>query len=252
MPDAFTGHDRIGLYLSGGASNQSPSGALGGLVSSRMIRGMAPQYIAPVEGVVIEDATPENLAGVGTVTITGSVAVYTPPDGLPGDGVSIAAGERKVLTGANTTKAIRLYRPIGAVFSGVAAFKLIDAMNGALSMGNVGDAIRVAGGTHYRAFFIKALANANLIKLWVETDGQSTYSLAVEVPSGDAVQTIATATTAPTGLTWEAAVSSGTALAIGTLLAGQSRGIWIRRVFPAAGTMAIKETVDLSLQHQGV
>lgn len=251
MADAFTGHDRIALYLSGGAANQKPSLSLGGAISSRLVRGMSPQYVTPVAGVVIEDATPENGEGVGTITITGDTAVYTPPGGVAGTGVVIAEGERKVLAGADVTKAVRLYRPSGAAFSGVATFKLVDAMNGVLAMGNVTDAVRSAGGVHYRAFFIKALAAAESIELWITTDGQATYHVATETPSAGAIQTISDDETAPTGVTWVAATSSGTALSVGNLAADALMGIWVRRTFPSSGTVALKETVNLHLQHLG-
>lgn len=250
--EAYTGHDRIALYLSGGATNQSPSLSLGGLISSRLVKGMAPQYTTPVQGLIIEDATPENGPGLASVAITSGVAVYTPPDGIAGVGVAIGAGERKILTGLDVTKAIRVYRPTGLTFDGTATFKLVDAVNGVLAMANVPDAVRSAGGMNYRAFFIKALADATGIKLWVTTDGQAAFALAEETPSADTIQTIADDTTAPTAVSWVNAVSEGTALDVGALSAGDTMGIWLRRTFPSSGTYAIEETVSLHLKHSGL
>lgn len=252
MAEAYTGHDRTALFLSGGAANNTPSASLGGLISSRLVMGMVPQYDVVVPGVIVEDATPENLEGEATIAITNGVAVYTPPDGDAGAGVAIAEGERKILYGADPTKAIRLYRPAGYLFSGVAEFKLVDALNGVLGMGNVPHADRIAGATYYRAFFVKALGDANSVKLWVTTTGQSAYALAYESPVSGAIQTIANEKTSPTGRTWVNAVSEGTALALGSLTEGQTVGVWIRRTFPAAGVAASKETMNLYLQHLGV
>lgn len=249
--EAYTAHDRIAIYLSGGAANQSAAAALGGLISTRLVRGMMPRYISSVAGVVVEDATPANGEGIGTITITGETAVYTPPGAVAGAGVVIPAGGRKVLTGADVVKAVRVYRPSGYTFAGEATFRLLDPMNGVLAMGDVTDAVRQAGGVHYRAFFIKALGDATGIKLWITTDGQAAYAVAEETPAAGAIQTIANQTTAPTGRTWVDAVSEGTALAIGALDAGETAGVWVRRTFPAAGDMALNETVNLHLQHAG-
>ena len=252
MTEAYTGHDRIGLYLSGGANNQSPSLALGGAISSRLVWGMAPQYINAVAGAIVEDATPENGSGTATVLISGDQVTYTPPGGVPGASETILGGERKILSGADETKAIRLYRVSGESFSGVLSFTLIDVMNGVVSMGNVSDADRVSGNTWYRAFFVKAHDTAAQIKLWVTTTGQSTYALAAEAPVSDSIQTIADELTAPIGVSWVNAVSEGTALNIGSLSAGQTYGVWIRKIFPAAGTIAAEETVNLHQSHQGI
>lgn len=252
MPEPYTMWDRTGIYLSGGATNQKASLSLGGLISNRLVRGMSPQYINPVAGVVIEDATPENGPGIGKITITGDTAVYTPPDGVAGLGVVILPGERKVVPGANVGKAVRLYRPSGDTFSGEATFRLVDAMNGVFAMGDVPDGVRSGGGVHYRAFFIKANADVTLTKVWVTTDGQATFALAVETPVDGAIQTIPDAETAPTGVSWVSAGNEAGALLVGTLSAGQTRGIWVRRTFPAAGDVALQETVNLHLQHQGL
>ena len=252
MPGAYTGYDRIGIYLSGGTTNGSPAAALGGAMSGRLVRGMTTRYINPVAGVVVEDATPENGPGVGSISITGGVAVYTPPGATAGAGVAIAEGERKVLTGADVTKAVRVYRAPGHLFTGTATFGLVDVLNGVLAMGNVANEVRVAGGVHYRAFFIKALADATNIRLWVTTTGQAAYTLAMETPVSGTIQSIANETTAPTGRTWVDAVDAATALVVGNLAEGESMGVWVRRTFPSSGDVALNELVQLHLQHRGL
>lgn len=252
MAEAYTAHDRIAIYLSGGDGNHAPSASLGGAISVRPVKGMTARYDVPVAGVIVEDATPENTEGEASIAIDGDAVVYTPPDGDPGDPVTILAGERKIVYGADPTKAIRLYRPTGYTFEGTAEFHLVDTMNGVLGMSDVEHAERVAGAIHYRAFFVKALADAGVVKLWVDTDGQATYSVALEVPTADTIQTIADQETAPAGVSWEDAASEGTALVLGTMTEGQTYGVWLRRTFPAAGTVASKESVNLHLQHQGV
>ena len=247
--DAYTGLDSVGLYLSGGASNGDPAASLGGAISSRLIRGMYPIYSTPVQGLIIEDATPENEEGEASIAIASGEATYTPPDGSAGSAVAIAEGERKVLTGSDVTKGVRIYREAGKTFSGTASFELFDAVNGVFSMANVPDADRQAGSVCYRAIFVKALQDTDYIICWMTTDGQSSFALASEEPeSPDSIQSISDETTAPAGLSWEDAVAESLALDVGSLLEDETMGIWIRRTFPASGVVALKETVNFHLQ----
>ena len=50
---------------------------------------------------------------------------------------------------------------------------------------------------------------------------------------GSAMQTIANATTAPTGVTWNTGITSATGVSIATLAAGQQVGLWLKREVPA-------------------
>jgi len=251
--DAFTGLDSVGLYLSGGATNYSPADSLGGAQSAKLIRGMLPVYSSPVQGLIIEDATPENEEGSASIAIVSGVATYTPPDGLAGTGVAIAAGERKVLTGNDDTKAVRIYREAGKTFLGTATFELKDAVNGVFAMANVPNADRVAGSTVYRAIFVKALKDVDAILCWITTDGQSTYQLATEEPdsNGD-IQTISDETVEPAGLAWETADAESTGIPVGdsygNMLEDETYGLWLKRTFPPAGTVAPLEAVEFHLQ----
>jgi hypothetical protein len=254
MASAYTGLDSVGLYLSGGASNYSPADSLGGAQSSKLIKGMTPIFTTTVQGLIIEDATPENLEGDASISIASGQATYTPPDGLAGSAVAIAAGERKVLLGSDPEKAVRIYREAGKTFTGSATFALRDAYNGVFAMSNVPNADRVAGSTVYRAIFVKALQDVEAVLAWITTDGQSTYQLATEDPDslGD-IQTISDETTAPAGLVWEDADAESTAITIGALSGGDMdaddvMGLWIKRTFPAAGTVDAKEQVSFHLQ----
>jgi len=250
--DAYTGLDSVGLYLSGGASNYDPDASLGGQISSHLVQGMIPVISAQIPALVIEDATPENGEGPASISIIGSSATYTPPDGVAGSGVAIAAGERKVLLGADATKAVRVYRESGLLFEGTARFDLRDAINGVLAMGNLADADRIAGSTVYRAIFLKALGDITDLLCWITTDGQSTYSLAAETPdSTDTIQDISDETVAPSGLSWIDADSESGAIDLTDspgMVAGDVVGLWIRRVFPASGVLAARETASLHVQ----
>lgn len=250
--EAYTGVDCVAFYLSGGATNRSPAASLGGAISVRAVRGMTAYYTSPVQGLVVEDATPENGEGVGQIAIVGGTALYTPPNGTVGSAVAIAPGERKVLTGGtDAAKAVRIYRVAGQAFAGLAKFRLVDTMNGVLGMEDVPNADRVAGSVCYRAMFLKVLGVvADELKLWVTTTGQAAYALATETPSGGAIQTIADENTAPTSVTWVDAVDEASAVSLGDVVQDTTVGIWIRRTFPAAGTVAPKETINLHLKYR--
>jgi hypothetical protein len=247
--EAYTGIDSVGLFLSGGSSNYDPDDSLGGAISSKLIKGMEPIYGTPVQGLIIEDATPENLEGAASIAIIGTQATYTPPDGQAGSAVSIAAGERKVLTGADADKAVRILRVSGLTWAGTASFDLVDVLNSVFGMGNVPSADRVAGSVRYRAIFVKALQDVDDVICWITTDGQASFALASETPESDgSIQTISDDSTAPSGLSWVNATSESAAIDLGDLSVDDTVGLWIRRTFPAAGTVAAKESVNFHLQ----
>lgn len=249
--DAFTGFDRVGLFLSGGAGNVSPSGSLGGAISTKLIRGMAAQYIDPVQALVIEDATPENGEGVGEIVIVGDAAQYTPPNGAVGELVEIAEGVRAVLQGADPTKAVRIYRVPDQIFTGIATFRLLDQMNGVLSMANLVDADRVAGATHYRAIFIKALGDVEDIEVWIDAAGQAEYSVAAETPVASVIQATPDGGAAPSGVVWVDAIDEVSAISLGDLTEGEVMGLWLRRTFPPAGAVAAHEAVNFNISFRG-
>ena len=250
--DANTKADGLGIYLSGGASNYDHSASLGGVISSKRVLGMSVIYTTPIEGVKIEDASPDNTAGTGSLTIDddGDIA-YTPPGGSAGTAVTIAAGSRKLVPGSDELKYVRVFRESGKVWRGSAEFELVDMLTGVLSMLNVDDTDRSAGATHYRAVFLKAHEDVQDIRAWITTDGQSTWSLATETPAADTIQTIADEDTAPTSVSWVTATSKATAISIGHLADTDTMGLWIRRVFPAAGSVAASEQINLHLENKG-
>ena len=250
--EAYTGQDALGVFLSGGSSNPFPSDSLGGLISTKLVRGMSPLFSSPIQGLIIEDAAAANGAGEASVAVEEGVAIYTPPDGLAGDGIAVAEGERKNLTGADTSKTIRVYRVPDLVFSGEAVFELLDRLNGVVSMSDVPDADRVAGSVCYRALFLKALGEVSQLKAWITTTGQSSFALALEEPESDgSIQTISDEETAPADVSWVDAVSLATAVDVGTLLEDETQGLWVRRTFPPSGVVAIQEQVVFHLSFTG-
>jgi len=253
MAEAFTGIDSLGLFLSGGSSNYNPSDSLGGMISSKEVKGMSYIYSQSIQGLVIEDAVYENGEGEASIIIDpDDKAVYTPPDGQAGTGVAIAEGERKILTGDDTDKAIRIYRESGKVWSDKAAFELVNMLNGVIGMSDISNADRIAGSVIYRALFVKAFTDVEDVIAWITTSGQSSYSLAIEIPETDgSIQTISDEGTAPSGLAWIDAVSESSAIDLDDstgLLEDETVGLWLKRIFPSSGIVAIKEDVDFLIQ----
>ena len=245
----YTGPEIVALFLSGGASNPHPSDSLGGMISSVGVLGMYAQVISPVAGLLLGEATPANLEGEASIAISGGNLTYTPPDGSAGAATPVAEGETKFLTGSVAAKGIWVTRVANLGFTGTATFRLLDQMNGVVSMSDVPDADRQAGSVCYRAVFVKRMGSAAKCWFWITTDGQSSFALAKEEPesAGD-IQTISDETTAPTGLSWVSAVSEASALEIPQMVLGGSYGIWIRRTFPAVGDVALDEQVNFHLK----
>jgi hypothetical protein len=63
------------------------------------------------------------------------------------------------------------------------------------------------------------------------------------VAASEAIQTIASQTTAPTGVTWNLGITAAGGLNIGTMTPGQQVGIWVRRHIPA-GSIASPKAVN--------
>jgi len=244
--------DCVSLRLSGGEANVNPSASLGGEPSTKLVRGMSPIYINPIQGLIIEDAAAECGEGIATISITSEgVAIFTPSDGLSGPAVEVPAGSRKVLHGADANRALRVYRPSGLAFEGLAEFRLVDMLQGAFSLANVSDAERQAGSVRYRALFLEAMTDVTDVALWMTTDGQAAFALAdEELDSLGTIQTIPNEWTAPTGLDWVEAISGHNALVLGAMSEGEVIGIWVRRTFPPAGVVAARELVNLHMSFQ--
>lgn len=259
MGEITEGIDALGIFLTGGSSNRDPAASLGGAVSSTRLRGMGPILDDPVPALRIDNVFPASGEGDGTIAVdSDGKVVYTPPGGSAGTPVAIAAGESKIVAGAEDDKAIRVYRESGLDLDGTGTAGLVYPLEGALSHGNVSDAQRIAGVTTYRAVMLVAQGSVFPvvdIRLWMPPveGAQAVYSLATEVPgSGGSIQTIADETTAPTALTWSTPTTEGSALMVSSIAVGASLGLWIRRVFPSGGQVAVQEDFQLAMKYKGV
>ena len=251
------GVDSLGLFLSGGASNLDPDASLGGLLSSVRMRGMGALFTNYIPGIRIDNVTPACGEGTATLAVdTNGDLVFTPPGGTAGTPVTVADGASAIISGADANKSIQIFRETGLLVTGVATFELLFSLNGSLSMKNVTSAQRVAGATTYRALMLRAQGAFAVgdVRLWTPVVGgaQAVYSLASEVPIADTIQAIASETTAPIGLSWVTATTEGGALVIPSVPVIDGMGLWIRRVFPAAGAFAVQEDFQLAMKFKGV
>ena len=104
-----------------------------------------------------------------------------------------------------------------------------------------------SGDTEYRCVYIHnnhGTLTMQSAKIWIVTNTPSTDT-SIEIALGSSAvngteQTIANENTAPTGVTFSAPSSLGTALSIGDIPAGQHKAVWIKRIVNA-GAAAYKD-----------
>lgn len=253
-----TGVDCLGIVLTGGAGNVDPAASLGGMPSSTHLWGLGAIVGNVNPALRVDQVWPACGVGIGLLSTdaTGKVQ-FTPPGGGIGPAVSIAPGTSAIVTGSDANKAVRVYveRGLKLKLLWVMSFELVLALNGILSQHNVTDAQRTSGLTTYRAAWIQNQSSVNVesVALWFPpvVGAQGLFSLALETPVAGAIQSIPDEFTPPLGLTWVSPTDLGSALTIASLAPGVSYGLWIRRVFPAAGTVALQENVQLAVQFQG-
>lgn len=257
--DAYRQNDALGIYLSGALSHDGaqtdPGASLGGYKSSTEISSIGGIVTNPIPPLVYEKFSGEN--GEGTATVRGTkndYVYYTAPGDTEGEGVLIVNGERKLVFSNDITKWIRVYRASANNIIGSSTLTLLNGYNGLFGMSNVANADRVAGLTTYRAAMLEAHGAYGVlgISIWLDNSNcQSTYAIGMEAPSGHAIQTIANETTAPMAVSFSTPTTKGTGLSILSMNVGDVYGLWIRRVFPAAGIVSVAEYPLLYVSHWG-
>lgn len=118
---------------------------------------------------------------------------------------------------------------------------------------SVTNAEAVAGDVEYRAVYLKnthAVRSLTLTLAWISSQTSSTTTdLAIAIAAeaaGSNVTSIANESTPPATVTFSAPASEGAGLSIGTLAAGQARGVWLRRTINAATTPVDVDTCTLA------
>lgn len=259
MPEIMEGIDALGFYYTGGATNSDPDASLGGARSSHRSRGMGFLIQGlPIPAVVIDDIFPACGEGFAYLRVgtDGESILFAAPDGIEGETIALLEGDSKVVEGSSPSKALRVYREPGMIFPAGRRMDILlrYPINGGLGQANLTSAQRAAGRTTYRGLILYAHGNLQDLKLWMPAVGgaQATFSLALENTLTGTIQTIANETTAPTGVTFSTPTTEATALMVGAMSAGTYYGLWVRRVFPPAGIVAVRENVQLATKFRSV
>jgi len=251
-----TGINALGMFLTGGAANADPDASLGGAISSARFIGLGYLTSTPVPAARIDDVYPA--CGVGQAALfvdsDGNV-VFTPPGGVSGTPVTIAAGASAIVSGQDRNKAVRVFRDSGFVLGGGDEPQLRFPMNGVLAHKDATNLQRQAGLTTYRAIGLTALAVFGVveIRLWLPpvNGSQILYSIAAEDAIAGSIQSIASEQTAPTGLTFVSPVKEADALTIPVMEPGDQKGIWLRRNIPASSLVQARQDVNLAIKYKG-
>lgn len=255
MPEEKRNSDGLGIYLTGaasdGAAQADTSLSLGGFRSStesRPLGGLVSNILAPI---AVERLSGDNGEGSGTIKgDLNSQLFWTPPGGTEGSGVTIANGESKLLEGTDIDKSVRVKRESANAIDASMTVDCLSPFNSGFSGSNVSNANRIAGVTTYRAVMYRGHGAFGLLDIitWLGAMAgmQATIAIGLETAAADgSIQTIANETTAPAAVAFSSPTTEGAGLSIVSIDVNKNHGLWIRRVFPAAGTVALKETVEI-------
>lgn len=233
--------DAIAAFLSGagsaGGAQADPDLSLGNFRSSSRAGSLGHLLTGVLHGVRVDFAAGANGAGTGSLEATDVSSLrWTPPGGTPGGAVAIADGEQKLLEGSDPSKFVLVTRTSADDLSGVAGVELVPVFNDVIAQADQGPSKPV----QYRLVVLKNGPHqaVRALRVWLG-DCTHVVAIALEQPASQpdgAFQTVASATTAPTGVTFVSPTSAvhADAIAVGTLNPNDQVGIWIRRDATAA------------------
>lgn len=230
---------------SGGASNTLPANDLGGVISSatyHQIKSQQGTNPVNITGVTILDAF-GNAEGVGSLSFTFSTGVlgWKPYGGVTYNGVNVATNGTYIIGSSNG------YMVVSVVSASLPVTTMTDAITISNNYQNlfphVSSQQSLIGRIDYRCVYINntnAVDTAPDVRVWRQTDTSSDDYIEIgldPIGLGDGVTTgvapvIANGTTAPSGVTFSAPASFGSALVIGDMLPLKKIPLWIRRVVP--------------------
>jgi hypothetical protein len=258
MPDEKTNADALRLYLTGALSVDAAqpyhSLSLGGLQSSTEL-GLGHDLTNPIAGLIIEYVSQPNGIGSGALAvISASEIAWTPPGGTQGAVVTIANGETQNIEGATASQYVRVTRTSATALSGTATVITHRCLGTAI----VGRDATVDGLTTYSGMIFKNESAGEItnLEVWIAADTETRAWIATEAVTSDAITDISVQgdEQAPAGVSgWTQGTTSGAGLSLGTLAAGASVGLWMRRVVPGASdaTPAQIQTVGYDFDWDG-
>lgn len=251
MADQYTHADALRVYLSGavadGDAQTDPALSLGCQRSGTEEVFLTPHLINPIRGLRVDYVSGANGEGNGAITVADADNLrWLAPSGTQGAAVEIANGETKILEdGTTASKYIRVTRTSASDLQGTCIVRLRRVFNNALGGANVTSAQRTAGVVSYRALAFKNVSASPITGFRVWRDSASTQlALAHEVmvdghffdgtTGGELAE--------PPGMSWNANATANSGVQVGTLAAGATVMIWIRRTIAADADASAKET----------
>src|SRR5690554_491040 len=221
----------IRLYLTGDPSTVrygDDDVALGGVASQAELHS----NFAIVEGTIsslgVEYVSQRNSTGVGTITAyANNQFAYTAPGDTEGALVTVAYGDTKTLLSNNNDAYVRVTRDInnteqeGATLS----LRVCPVYGNAVGMSEVSQ----SGSTEYRGLILYNGSSEDMD--FITINGDTGLEVGYEVLTSGAMQEIADAETAPSGVTFSSSVIPP------DLAAGESLGVWLKRTVAASATV---------------
>ncbi|MBI2424203.1 MAG: hypothetical protein HYV27_15335 [Candidatus Hydrogenedentes bacterium] len=252
--------EALGIYLTGasatGRSQRDARASLGGFRSGVRAEVLVCDRPQALPGVAVRYVAGENGAGIGQLAAVGlNTLTWQPPGAaLAGAAVEVLAGARAVLRGPvgedEAGAWIEVERTGTENLAGVESIGIRDVYNNVIGGAHIFAAAALAGTAEHAAVMLvnEGAGDITALTVWIDAASSAGLAFAGEAVDVDgAIQVIATATTAPTGLTWQTGESVGTGLVIGTLAAGAQVGLWVRRTVGPAAAQGPLETVILRL-----
>ena len=261
MPAEKTNADALRLYLSGaetdGAEQPIHALSLGGFRSSIEASGLGISINNPIPGVQVDLVAAENGAGSGAlVAVSVDSLAWTPPGSTQGAAVEIANGETKVITGAAASDYVRVTRTSADDLRGTATIGLARCLGTLVAHREA----PVTGLTTNLAGVLKNDSGLEItnLQIWIDPDTDARLFIGYEAADGD--DRISDTSplgdiSAPNGVTiTNQGQSAGAGLQVGTVAAGASIGLWLRRAVEigADADAEVLQTVRWSYTYSGV
>lgn len=224
--------------------------SLGGYASSARVGPMTLQEFAKFPGIRLVHVDGYNGEGIGRLLATGTNTLkWAAPGEAYGAAVQILNGETKVLWSATASKFIVIERTSVLPLSGVVNVQIVDTANNAIGMSNFTEAQSTAGEAKYRGLILKNFGATDITNLvaWVDESLDTRLQLASEATADDGIQTVANELTQPSGLSWSTP-TAGSPLALGTLAAGATIGLWVERFVASSATANAKVTSAVRME----
>jgi len=238
------------VRLSGGASNTTPSSALGGAmstVSGGLVAGQGFSW-TPMTGLTIVRGT-SNPVGAGSLdfTLTGTLLRWMPYTLAYGPTVDVSVDGTYVLYDSTLTSMIVVTKATSLPGANTTSTVTVSNTQNAI-YDDITFAQSSAGMTEYRCIFFKnthASETMTTLRVWAaqDPDGASMMQYGAD-PNGisAAAVSIGNETTAPSGVTFSPPTLDSP-LTLGSVPAGGYVGLWLKRNIPAVSAGGISQSL---------